>query len=112
MLLFHGYRWPGCGRSAANCPGVNASELTSSTPSSAVFSDFLLNLVFAGSALETAPCAKRDAMDESRTAIALVNFPGFILCCVKAAQTDGIRPITCSCTRTRMRVSLWQSQCA
>jgi len=30
----------------------------------------LLNFVFAGSAFEAAPCAKRDEMDESRTAIA------------------------------------------
>ena len=47
-----------------------ASELISSKGSSAVFSDFLLNFVFAGSAFEAPPCAKSDAMDESRTAIA------------------------------------------
>jgi hypothetical protein len=54
--------------------------------SSAGFSDFLLNFVFAGSAFDVAPCAKRDAMDESRTAIACVNFPGFIVCFVSAPQ--------------------------
>jgi hypothetical protein len=45
-------------------------ELTSNKRSSPDFSDFLLNFVFAGSALESPPWAKTDATDESRTAMA------------------------------------------
>ncbi|PYL26165.1 MAG: hypothetical protein DMF37_03060 [Verrucomicrobia bacterium] len=51
---------------------------TLSKRSSDDFSDFLLSFIFAGSAFDGVPCAKRDEIDESMTAIVRVIFPGFI----------------------------------
>ncbi len=68
IWAFHGKRCPG-GMSLANWPGVNEIEVVSKERSSPDFSDFLLNLVFAGSAFEAVPCAKREVIEERITAI-------------------------------------------
>jgi hypothetical protein len=69
MSFFHGKRCPRSGAFLANSPGVNTSEVTSNERSFPDLEDFLLNFVFAGSALESVPCAKRDVIDERMTAI-------------------------------------------
>src|SRR4029077_5875926 len=69
ISFFHGKCCPGSGACPAKCPGVNAIEVTSNERSSPDFSDFLLNFVFAGSAFEAVPWAKRDVIDPRMTAI-------------------------------------------
>ncbi len=52
--------------------------------------DFLLNFTFAGSALDGVECAKREEIDESRTAMARVIFPGFICIVFRQRQMKDV----------------------
>jgi hypothetical protein len=69
MLAFHGKRCAGSDRVLNNCPGINEIEVLPLERSSADLSDFLLNLVLAGSVFSPVPCANRDEIDERMTAI-------------------------------------------
>ena len=70
MLFFHGNRSPGSGGAVDTRPGEKEMGSTLSERSSDSLFDFLLNFILAGSAFEGVECAKRDEIDESRTATA------------------------------------------
>src|SRR4029453_14085568 len=78
MFLFQGYRCPGSGRGDAKCSGKNERKPTLRKRSSDNLSDFLLAFILAGSPFEGVEFAKRDEIDDNRTAMGLVIVPRFI----------------------------------